>query len=254
MTPTILVVGASSGIGKHTALEFSKNDWNVIAVSRNLKLLKDLSNISEKKKFNKIKISKLDITNSALLKRELDKIIKKYDTPDIVFLNAGTNYPNTKHIASYKEAKSLFEVNFFGIVHCIELIIPYLEKKKNSQLVIMSSVAGYRGLPYAASYCSSKAGLISFAESIYNQCYEKGIKVRVICPGFVKTPLTDKNKFKMPMIISSEAAGKIIYKKLLYSKNFEIIFPKAFCYFMKILKYLPNYLYLRLTSKLLKKL
>lgn len=254
MTSSILVIGASSGIGKQTALEFSKNSWNVIAVSRNLKLLKELSSISERKKFNKIKISKLDITDSESLKRKIDKIIKKYDIPDIVFLNAGTNYPNSKHIASFKETKNLFEVNFFGIVHCIELIIPHLEKKKNSQLVIMSSVAGYRGLPYAASYCSSKAGLICFAESIYNQCLEKGIKVRVICPGFVKTPLTDKNKFKMPMIISSEAAGKIIYKKLLNSKSFEIIFPKIFCYFMKILKYLPNYFYLKLTSKLSKKL
>ena len=254
MPSSILVIGASSGIGKHTALEFLRNNWNVVAVSRNIKSLKELSNISGKRKSNKINVSKLDITNSVILKNEIDKIIRKYDIPDIVFLNAGTNNPNSKHIASYKETKSLFEVNFFGIIHCIELLIPYLEKKKNSQLVIMSSVAGYRGLPYAASYCSSKAGLISFAESIYNQCLEKGIKVRVICPGFVKTPLTDKNKFKMPMIISSETAGKIIYKKLLNTKNFEIIFPKVFCYFMKILKHLPNYFYLKLTHKLLKKL
>ena len=117
----------------------------------------------------------------------------------------------------------------------------------------MSSVAGYRGLPYAASYCSSKSALINLAESIYNQCLEKGINVRLISPGFVKTPLTDKNKFKMPMIISSLEAGEIIYK-LITSRSFEIIFPKAFCYIMKLLKYFPNFLYLKLTSKLLKKL
>ena len=82
----------------------------------------------------------------------------------------------------------------------------------------MSSVAGYRGLPYAAAYCSTKAALISFAESIYNQCKVVGISVRIICPGFVKTPLTDKNNFKMPMIISSEKAGQIIYEKLTNSQ------------------------------------
>ena len=76
--------------------------------------------------------------------------------------------------------------------------------------------------------------------------------MRVICPGFVKTPLTDKNEFKMPMIISSEKAGKIIYKKLTSSNDFEIIFPKFFCYLMKLLSYLPNFIYLRITARLLK--
>ncbi|MBF96921.1 MAG: putative oxidoreductase [Alphaproteobacteria bacterium MarineAlpha9_Bin4] len=253
MHSTILIVGASSGIGKHTALSFFQNNWKVIACSRNFKALKALS-IKTAKKNLKIEPVKLDITNQLACKKNIEKIIDKYGIPDIVFLNAGTNNPNSKNIASYKETKKLFEVNFFGIVNCIDLLIPHLEKKRSTQLVIMSSVAGYRGLPYAAAYCSSKAGLISFAEAIYNQCYEKGINVRVICPGFVKTPLTDKNKFKMPMIISSETAGNIIYDKLLNTKSFEIVFPKLFCYFMKILKILPNFLYLKLTSKLLKKL
>ncbi len=254
MKPSILIIGASSGIGKQTALTFSKNNSKVIACSRNFKLLKELSSISLKKKFCKIEPVKIDITDDLSLKKNIEKIINKFGIPDIVFLNAGTNYPNSKNIASYKETKKLFEVNFFGIVHCVELLIPYLEKKNTTQLVIMSSVAGYRGLPYASAYCSSKAGLISFAESIYNQCYEKGIRVRVICPGFVRAPLTDKNEFKMPMIISSESAGKIIYSKLINSTSFEIIFPSIFCHFMKVLNHLPNYLYLKLTAKLLKKL
>ena len=108
--------------------------------------------------------------------------------------------------------------------------------------------------PYSGAYCSSKSALINFAESIYNECYKNGILVRIVCPGFVKTPLTDKNTFKMPMIIPAETAGKIIYNELLNSKRFEIIFPKVFCYFMKLLRHLPNFLYLKLTAKLLKKL
>ena len=127
-----------------------------------------------------------------------------------------------------------------------------MKKKKSTQLVIMSSVAGYRGLPYSASYCSTKSALISYAESIYNQCKEIGIRVRVICPGFVKTPLTDKNDFKMPMIISSEKAGDIIYKKLMNSNDFEIVFPKIFGLIMKLLRHLPNFIYLRITARLLK--
>ena len=254
MNSSILIVGASSGIGKYTSLEFAKNNWKVIAASRNVKLLNTLSSLSQKKKYKKIETSKLDITDESTLKKKLEEIIKKFGIPKIVFLNAGTNNPHSKDVVNYKETKYLFNVNFLGIVHCIQIIIPFLKLKKDSQIVIMSSVAGYRGLPYSGAYCSSKSALINFAESIYNECYESGILVRIVCPGFVKTPLTDKNTFKMPMIISAEAAGKIIYNELINSKRFEIIFPKVFCYFMKFLRHLPNFLYLKLTAKLLKKL
>ena len=248
MNSTILIVGASSGIGKETALVFSQNNWNVIACSRNLKKLNTLA----KQTYKNLYPCRLDITDKNNLNINITKIVKKYGVPDIVFLNAGTNNPNSKDIVSYKETLKLFDTNFFGIIHCIETLIPHLRKKNNSQLVIMSSVAGYRGLPYASAYCSSKSALISFAESIYNQCKEVGISVRIVCPGFVKTPLTDKNDFKMPMIITAEKAGKIIYKKLVFSKKFEISFPKLFCFFMKALKLLPNFIFLRITSLLLK--
>ena len=118
----------------------------------------------------------------------------------------------------------------------------------------MSSVAGYRGLPYAAAYCSSKSAIISFAESIYNQCKNLGIAIRVINPGFVKTPLTDKNKFKMPMIIPAEKAADIIYKKIIFSKKFEINCPWLFCFIMKLLRVLPNRVYFSLTQLLIKRL
>ena len=180
MNSNILIIGASSGIGRATAIKFSRNNWNVIAASRKLKLLKELSSFSLKGNHKKIEPVVLDITKHQDLKKNIKNIISKFGIPNIVFLNAGTNNPNSENIASFKETKKLFEVNFFGIIHCIDILLPYLEKKRNTQLVIMSSVAGYRGLPYASAYCSSKAGLISFAESIYNQCRKKGIYIRVV--------------------------------------------------------------------------
>ncbi len=130
MTPTILIVGASSGIGRETALKFSENNWNVLALSRNIGLLKELSKLSLKKKFKKIEPIKLDITNEKQLGPNLKKILKKFSIPDIVFLNAGTNNPNSRKIVSYKETKELYSVNFFGIIQCIEILLPYLKKKK----------------------------------------------------------------------------------------------------------------------------
>ena len=130
MNSTILIVGASSGIGKETALIFSKKNWKVIACSRNLKKLQDLKLLSIKRKNNKILPFKLDITKSNRLRFNINKIIRNYGIPDIVFLNAGTNNPNSKNIVSYKETLKLFDTNFFGIIHCIETLIPHLRKKK----------------------------------------------------------------------------------------------------------------------------
>ena len=118
----------------------------------------------------------------------------------------------------------------------------------------MSSVAGYRGLPYASAYCSSKSALINFTESIFNQFQQIGVNVRLVNPGFIKTPLTDKNKFPMPMIITAEKASKILYKKFVFSKKFEINLPMRFCLMMKVLRVLPYNIYFKLTKKILKKL
>ena len=252
MQKTILVTGASSGIGRALAIKFANNGWRVIASARRLHLLKKLT--KESMHLNAIIPIKMDIINKKIVSSQVGKIIKKYGIPDIVLLNAGTNNPNSKNIFSIKETEQIFQTNFFGTLNCLNVFLPFLKKIKNSQVIFMSSVAGYRGLPYAAAYCSSKSAITTFAESIFNQCKNLGIAVRVINPGFIKTPLTDKNKFKMPMIISVEKAADIIYKKIIFSKKFEINCPWLFCFIMKILRVLPNSIYLKFTHLLIKRL
>ena len=132
MNSTILIVGASSGIGKETALKFAKNNWKVVACSRNIKKLQDLKMLSIKKKYKKILPFKLDITKSNNLKFNINKIIRDFGIPDIVFLNAGTNNPNSKEIVNYVETKKLFDTNFFGIINCIDILLPFMKKKKYS--------------------------------------------------------------------------------------------------------------------------
>ena len=255
MTKTIFITGASSGIGKEVALNFSKNKWLVLAAARRVELVKKIALEAKKKKDGIIIPIKLDITDNKNVKKVIKKYFNLYGVPDISLLNAGTNNPNEKKVINLDETLDIFNVNYFGTLNCINAILPSLElSKKKTQLVIMSSVAGYRGLPYAAAYCSSKAALINLAESMYNLCKEKSINIRLINPGFIKTPLTDKNKFTMPLIISSKKAGEIIYNKLNYSKSFEINLPWFFCFMMKIMRILPYCFYFRITSKLLKKL
>ena len=252
MKKLIFVTGASSGIGRAIAIKFSNNGWKVIAAARRLNLLRQLK--TEAIKSETIIPLKMDITNKKNTSSQVERIIKKYGSPDIVLLNAGTNNPNSKNIFSIEETEQIFKINFFGTLNCLHALLPFLKKKNKSQVIFMSSVAGYRGLPYAAAYCSSKSAITTFAESIYNQCKNLGIAIRVINPGFVKTPLTDKNKFKMPMIIPVEKAADIMYKKIVFSKKFEINCPWLFCFIMKILRVLPNSVYFSLTQLLIKRL
>ena len=252
MKKLIFVTGASSGIGKALSIKFANSGWKVLASARRLDILKKLD--KESIKSDAIIPIKMDIVNKKTVSSQVNKTITKYGIPDIVLLNAGTNNPNSKNIFSLEETEQIFKINFFGTLNCLHAFLPFLKKKNNSQVIFMSSVAGYRGLPYAAAYCSSKSAITNFAESIYNQCKNLGIAIRVINPGFVKTPLTDKNKFKMPMIIPAEKAADIIYKKIIFSKKFEINCPWLFCLIMKILRVLPNSLYFSLTQLLIKKL
>ena len=146
------------------------------------------------------------------------------------------------------------EVNFFGIMNSINSIYDYYKEKKSGQISIISSVAGYRGLPAAGAYCASKSALTSFAESLHFEMKRKNIRVSLISPGFIKTPMTDQNDFSMPMIKSAEFAAEQIFNGLTKKNGFEIHFPKAFTYIMKFLRILPSSIYFRFLEKGMKKI
>ena len=146
------------------------------------------------------------------------------------------------------------EVNFFGTVNSINAVYEYYKGKKAGQISIVSSVAGYRGLPAAGAYCASKSALSSFAESLYFDLKRSNVRVSLVSPGFIKTPMTDQNDFPMPMIKSPEFAAEQMFKGLTKSKGFEIHFPKSFTTIMKVLKVLPNGLYFKILEKGMKRI
>ena len=146
------------------------------------------------------------------------------------------------------------EVNYFVTMTSINSIYEYFSEKKSGQISIISSVAGYRGLPAAGAYCASKAALTSFAESLNFDMMQKNVRVSLVSPGFIKTPMTDQNDFPMPMIKSPEFAANEIFKGLTAKKSFEIHFPKVFTYFLKFLQILPSSLYFKFVAKGMKKI
>ena len=145
-------------------------------------------------------------------------------------------------------------VNFYGVINSINSTYEYFKNKKSGQLSFIASVAGYRGLPDTEAYCSSKSALISFAESLYFDMKKFNVRVSIINPGFIKTPMTDENSYTMPMIKSPEFAADRIYKGLIKNKGFEIHFPKEFTFIMKILRLLPYSLYFKIIKFGLKRI
>ena len=245
----IWITGASSGIGKALAIKFAENGWIVAASARRENLLKELQNINQN-----IYPYPLDVTDIEKCKSTAKSIIDDLNGIDICVFGTGMHDPKSEKQFNLDKIREIMEVNYFGTMNSINSIYNYFSEKKNGQISIISSVAGYRGLPAAGAYCASKAALTSFAESLNFEMKMKNVRVSLISPGFIKTPMTDQNDFPMPMIKSPEFAANEIYKGLTEKKGFEIHFPKAFTFIMKFLQILPNGLYFKLVSKGMKKI
>jgi short-subunit dehydrogenase len=245
----IWITGASSGIGKAVAIKFAQNGWIVAASARRENLLNELKKINEN-----IHPFPLDVTDIDKCKLVATNIINQFKNIDICLFGTGMHDPKSEKKFNLKKIREIMEVNYFGTMNSINSIYNYFSEKKNGQISIISSVAGYRGLPAAGAYCASKSALTSFAESLNFDMRMKNVRVSLVSPGFIKTPMTDQNDFPMPMIKSPEFAANEIYKGLTVKKGFEIHFPKAFTYFLKFLQILPSGIYFKLVSKGMKKI
>ncbi|MCB9026531.1 MAG: SDR family NAD(P)-dependent oxidoreductase [Bdellovibrionaceae bacterium] len=224
----ILITGASSGIGRQLALDYSSAGNKVYAVARSKNKLLELKKEAS---------GELDtiVTDISLRSKVVEEFSKLKDL-DIVILNAGTcEYVDIENFNS-KLFERVFNVNVFGTVYCIEALLPKI--KKGGQLVIVSSMA--RLLPFTRSeaYGSSKAAVDYIAKSLAVDCEGCGITVHTVSPGFVKTPLTDKNNFSMPFLVSVSEASRIIKKALQQGKR-NISFPKRLGWILTLCSLLP---------------
>ena len=245
----IWITGASSGIGKAVAIKFAENGWTVIASARRENLLNELKEINKN-----IHTFPLDVTEIQDCKIVVKKIIKQFHNIDICVFGTGMHDPKSEKNFNLDKIRQIMEVNYFGTMNSINSIYEYFSEKKRGHISVISSVAGYRGLPAAGGYCASKAALTSFTESLNFDMRMKNVRVTLISPGFIKTPMTDQNDFPMPLIKSPEFAANEIYKGLMYKRRFEIHFPKVFTYFLKFLQLLPSSLYFKLNSKTMEKI
>ena len=245
----IWITGASSGIGRALAIKFANKGWIVAASARRENLLQELNKINKN-----IYSFPLDVTNIDECKKVFKDIIEKFNDVEISIFGTGIHDPKSEKEFNLETIRKIMEVNYFGTMNSINSVYSFYNDKKSGQISIISSVAGYRGLPAAGAYCASKSALTSFAESLHFEMKRKNVRISLVSPGFIKTPMTDLNDFPMPMIKSPEFAAEKIYTGLVNKKSFEIHFPKTFTYFLKFLRILPNSIYFKIVEKGMKKI
>lgn len=242
----IWVIGCSSGIGEALARELSEQGATLALSARREEKLNELNT----ELGGKHEVLPLDVSNFEDMQAATKKLKLSWKEIDAVVFMAATYSPGDVFELEYEKVKNVLEVNLLSAFGLSELLLPWMTQQNKGQLVLCASVAGYRGLPTGQPYGATKAALINLAESINCELQAKDskVQVKVINPGFVETPLTDKNDFKMPLIIKPEQAAKAIAKGLLKNK-FEIRFPWLFTTIMKLLEMIPYRLYFWLIKK-----
>jgi len=243
---TVLITGASSGIGKAVGEKLLQINCNLILTARRNDIIENWVNKLENKKAN-ILILKNDVINKSNVAQTFAKITEEFGNIDVAILNSGIGKNVTTQNFSSQIAEDIINTNFLGVVYWIEQLLPNMMKNKSGIIAPVSSLADNRGYSGSGFYCASKAALSIFAEGLSIDLAKFGIKVITIKPGFVKTPMTDQNKFKMPFMISAEKAAEKIIAGIKKEKNI-IQFPFPTVLGAKIIGMLPNWVY-RLIAK-----
>jgi short-subunit dehydrogenase len=242
----VLLTGASSGIGYSLAKSLPKENCSLALLSRRKNTLDEL--VAEIKKGGKAISYKCDVGNLDEVKNTFELIKNDFGRIDIAILNAGTSHRADVKNYCVEIAKNIFDVNVFGIINFVEQLIPDFIQRKEGMIVGVSSLAEARGFPKSGFYNASKSAASLLLESLRVELKPYNIKVLTVKPGFVRTPMTDKNEFHMPFMMDVDRAVKIIIEGIKKEKNI-IQFPLTTVIGSKIVKLLPNWLFDFLMSR-----
>jgi short-subunit dehydrogenase len=232
MTSTCLITGASSGIGRQLAQHYAANGWTVYAVARSKDKLDALA------KSAGIIALPLDLTDTAAIQDTATRLQQDGVVLDLLLLNAGTcEYVDATDLdlAAFERT---FAINFQAVVAATKFFMPLLKASLSPQLAIVSSMAHFFPFTRAEAYGASKAAVSYFADSLRVDLANSGISVHLVEPGFVDTPLTQKNDFAMPFLVPVEQAAARIYNGLLSGQS-RIRFPRRLSVTLKLLSLLP---------------
>ncbi|MBF0351445.1 MAG: SDR family oxidoreductase [SAR324 cluster bacterium] len=210
-TKTVVITGASSGIGKALAFEYAKRGYHLGLTARRLNLLEEIKQQVEQQYSSvKVEILELDVMDERAVFAVMSQFAERFRTLDVIIINAGVSLPCNPGTGKYEKIQKTFQTNLTGAIATIEASVEILKRQKSGQIVGISSVAAFRGLPGNAAYSASKAALSTYMEGIRNHLRKHHIDVTVLHPGFIHTPLVEKLDTPVPFMISVEKGARQI--------------------------------------------
>ncbi|MEZ5425706.1 MAG: SDR family NAD(P)-dependent oxidoreductase [Pyrinomonadaceae bacterium] len=244
----VLLTGASSGIGEALAIAMAEKGAKVGLLARRREMLKPIAERIEASG-GTARFFAADVTEKDKLFEAAESIRREFGRIDILIANAGIggNNPETRNLDP-DAVKKVIDINLIGAVNSVAAVLPGMLERGSGQLVAISSLAGFRGLPRSAAYSASKAGMTAFFESVRLDVQSKGVSVTIIQPGFIKTPLTSGRAAKMPYLMELEDAVPYFLGAIENKKKFSA-FPWQLATFVRLARIFPAWLYDRIASR-----
>jgi short-subunit dehydrogenase len=238
-----VVTGASSGIGWELAKELSRRGAKVGIVARRRDKLDALAN-EIRQAGGTVALAAADVADRAATVAAIQGLASELGPVDLLVANAGLGLPTLLEPLNITDVENMIRINLLGVVYSIEAVLPEMLRRGRGHLAAVSSLAAYKGLPGESGYCASKAGLNAYMEGLRIHLRERGIAVTTICPGFVKTPMTAANEFKMPWVLDADVAARKIVAALERRKKV-YNFPWQTMLLMRATRWLPDWVMAR---------
>jgi short-subunit dehydrogenase len=237
-----IITGASSGIGRALAHELAKRGYELALLARRAELLDGL--VGELRT-RAIPIA-CDVTDAAAVRDAVRRAEAQLGGPcELAIANAGVSIPGHATKFNIAEAEQIIRVNVLGLMYLYDAVIPAMVERKRGRFVGVASIAGLRGLPIAGPYSASKAAVQAFLEAARIELKPYGVGVTIVNPGFVATPMTEKNRFRMPFLMQPEDAAVVIADGI--ERGDRVVeFPRPMSLLMRVTRYLPDALYERM--------
>lgn len=240
MTKIVFITGASSGIGEYVAYEYAKQGATIGLAARRKELLEKVSAKCEELGGKTI-ICETDVTNQSATKMVIDDFIIKSGGIDIVIANAGISGKTDITSGNSNEINRMLSTNILGVTNTVIPALPTMLKQQSGQVVILSSIAGFRGLPGRSGYSASKAAVRFMANSWRSSFAKDGISFTTICPGFIDTDMTNKHKYHMPFLMDVDVFAKKMVNAIEKKKKTYIV-PWQWRFVVPLIKAVPEWL------------